>query len=95
MVDSRKVLIRFNHMGQRTSWPLVGYVDLSLPEPQMEYRLSLPMLVGTILIMLFNIIIVIVLLLAFVFSWLFETGGLKKYLSQKTDLYFVKQNPKI
>jgi hypothetical protein len=95
MVDNRKVLIRFNQMGQRTSWPLVGYIDLSLPEPQTEYRLSLPMLVGTILIMLFNIIIVIVLLLAFVFSWLFEIGGLKKYLSQKTDLYFVKQSPKI
>jgi len=87
MVNGREVLIRFNHMGQRTSWPLVGYVDLSLSEPLLEYRLSLPMLIGTILIMIVNIVVVVVLLLAFVFSWLFEAGGLRNYLSQKADLY--------
>jgi len=90
--DGNAVLIRFNHMGQRTSWPLVGYVDLSSLEPCMEYRLSLPMFVGSILIMFINIIIFIVLSIAFVFSWLNESGGLKNYLSQKADLYFVKHN---
>jgi hypothetical protein len=89
MVDGREVLIRFSHMGQRTSWPLVGFVDLSLSEPLLEYRLSLPMLIGTILIMLVNIIVVAVLSIAFVFSWLFETGGLRNYLSQKIDLYSI------
>jgi len=89
MVNSGEVLIRFNRMGQRTSWPLVGYVDLSLSEPLLEYRLSLPMLIGTILIMLVNIIVVVVLSIAFVFSWLFETGGLRNYLSQKIDLYSI------
>jgi hypothetical protein len=90
--DGNEALIRFNHMGQRTSWPLVGYVDLSLPEPRMEYRLSLPILSGSILIMFINIIIAVVLVAAFVFSWLFESGGLRNYLSQKIDLFFIKQN---
>ena len=94
-LNKREVLIRYSHIGQRTSWPLVGYVDLSVPEPQMEYRLSLPMLVATILFTFINIILVVVLLLAFIFSWLFEAGDLKNYLSQKTDLYFAKQNSKI
>jgi hypothetical protein len=92
MVNGKDVLIRFSRMGQRTSWPLVGYVDLSLPKPLMEYRLSLPMLMSTILIMLVHIIVVVVLSVAFVLSWMFETGGLGNYLSQKADLYFVRQN---
>lgn len=85
-------LIRFGRIGQRTSWPLVGYVDLSLPKPRLEYRLSFLMLLGTIFLVFVNVIMAMVLVLAFVFSWLFEAGGLNNYLSQKTDIYFVKQN---
>ena len=88
MVSSKEVLIRFNKMGQRTSWPLVGYVNLSLPKPVLEHRLSLPMLIGTVLIVTIHLIIAAVLTTAFVFSWLFEAGGLNNYLSQKVNLYF-------
>ena len=91
MKTGNKVLLRFNHMGQRTSWPLVGYVDLSLPEPQMEYRLSLLMLILTVLIMLINIITFVVLILAFILSWFFEAGNLRKYLSEKSVFYLARK----
>ena len=85
------VLIRYSNPGQKTSWPIVFYVDLSTPQPMMEYRFSLPMFLGTLLISSLNIIVFIVLLVAFVISWIFETSGTRNYLSKKTDLYFAKK----
>src|SRR5258706_7509405 len=41
-VNNREVLIRYSNIKQRTSWPIVGYVDLSLSNPALEYRLSFP-----------------------------------------------------
>ncbi len=91
--NNQEVLIRYSRIGQGTSCPIVGYVDLSLPGPVLEYRLSFPMLLGIILIMLINIIVVVVLSVAFLVSWLFETGGLRSYLSRKVDLSAIRLTP--
>jgi hypothetical protein len=88
-VQDREALIRYSNPYQRTSWPLVGYVDLSASETELEYRLSLVMLLGTVLLALSNIIVASVLSIAFVASWYFETTGLRQYLSDKADRYFV------
>ena len=90
-VKDREALIRYNNTGQGTSWPMVGYVDLSSPNPVLEYRSSLLMLIATLLISLIQIIVFVVLAIGFLIGWLSETGGIKNYLSQKTDLYFVRQ----
>jgi len=91
VVRDREALIRYSNPGQNTSWPMICYVDLSSSEPMLEYRLSLPMLLGTIILSFFHIIVFLILSVAFVISWLFETGGARNYLSQKADLYLVRQ----
>ena len=91
MKTGSEVLVRFNNISQQTSWPLVGYLDLSLTEPQLEYRVSFLMLLVTVVIMMISIITFVVLVFAFILSWFFEAGGLRKYLMQKSDLYVVRQ----
>lgn len=95
MKSGSEALIRFNHMGQRTSWSLVGFVELSALEPHLEFRLSLPMLLASMSFMFFGVAFVVIFLIAFSFSWLFETGGLRNYLSNKVDLSFVKKTSQI
>jgi hypothetical protein len=91
MVKDGEALIRYSNPSQNTSWPLVGYVDIFSPNVMLEYRLSLPMLVGTVFLSSIQIFIVAFLSVAFGISWLFEAGGIRNYLSQKVDLYFVRQ----
>jgi hypothetical protein len=86
-----QVLIRYTHPHQRTSWPFVFYVDLSSPEPKLEYRLSLPMLCAGILLSLMNIIVFAILTTAFVFTVFMEVIGVTDYLSHKADLYMYRE----
>lgn len=93
VVRANEALIRYSNPSQNTSWPLVGYIDLSFPEPILEYRLSLPMLIATVFLSFLSIVIVIALSIAFLLRWFFEAGGMKNYLSKKADLHFVRQKP--
>jgi hypothetical protein len=90
MVKDGEILIRYSHPSQNTSWPVVGYVDTTSPDTMLEYRLSVPMLAATIFFASAHIFVVLILSVIFVICWFLETGWLRKYLSQKSELYIVR-----
>jgi len=95
MAEGGEVLIRYSHPSQNTSWPVVGYIDTNSPDAVLEYRLSIPMFLATIFFAMAHIYVALFLSVIFVLCWLFETGGLRKYLSQKSELYIVRQTSNI
>lgn len=84
-VKDGEVLVRYSNLRQGTSWPLVGYVDLSRPDRSFEYRLSLPMLVALCASSLMSLFIFAVLSVAFLLSFFFEYVGMMNFLAQKME----------
>jgi hypothetical protein len=41
-ISNGEALIRYSNPSQSTSWPMVTYVDLMAPAPELEYRISAP-----------------------------------------------------
>jgi hypothetical protein len=41
-VDNKEVLIQYRRPHWSTSWPYIGYVDLTEPDPILQFRSSLP-----------------------------------------------------
>jgi hypothetical protein len=41
-ISNGEALIRYSNPSQSTSWPMVAYVDLMTPAPELEYRISAP-----------------------------------------------------
>src|SRR5689334_19055717 len=85
-----EALIRYSHPFQRTSWPIILYVDLSSAKPEIEYRLSPAMLLSLVALATLNFYLGLFLLIAFGFSWFFETGGARTFLSRNTELHLVR-----
>jgi len=63
-----------------SSWPYVGYVDLTFPNPELEYRSSLP---GIIFLIPFTILGVIIFFVNFVY----QTKSIDSFLENKTAEY--------
>jgi len=77
-VDGQIRLVNARHSFYRTSWPYVGYVDLSVSRPKIEYRTPLPGLL--ILIphfVLFSPFVIAVLGL----NHLIERGAIRNFIS--------------
>jgi len=64
-----------------SSWPYVGYVDLTSPNFELEYRGSLP---GIIFLIPFTILGLII----FVVNFIIQTRAIDSFLENKTKEYF-------
>jgi hypothetical protein len=62
----------------RSSWPYVGYVDLTSPSPELEYRASLP---GLMFLISFTFIGVLI----FIVNYIFQTRAIFAFLEKKTS----------
>ena len=76
-VQNSEVLIYCTPRTVRSSWPYVGYVDLTLPAHELEYRTSLP---GIIFLIPFTIIGVLI----FVINFIFQTRAIDGFIEVKT-----------
>jgi hypothetical protein len=85
-----EALIRYENPVQRTSWPIVFYINLSLADPKIEYRLSLPMLLSLLPLVILNNFVGLFLLVAFMISSFMEVGGANNFLAKKTELYLIR-----
>ena len=84
LVKDSQRLIKSTTSGHRTVWPYVGYVDLSSPEPHLEYRSSLFMHLVTLPFILSGVGILFIALFIFL-NHIFETKKLQNYLQKQMD----------
>ncbi|RMD47486.1 MAG: hypothetical protein D6835_07270 [Candidatus Thermofonsia bacterium] len=82
LVNGRERLIQIRNARWRTSWPYVGYVDLSQPAPTLEFRASLPMHLALLPFIITVIAIPFVALMMW-FNYRNETKTIEKFLEQK------------
>jgi len=97
MVRDGEVLIRYGNPKQNTSWPMVGYVDISSNEHVLEYRLPLFMLLLTLYLVFYGLIAQVYLFSLFMFvifaiGFFMEFVGVRDFLAKRTDLYLVRQS---
>lgn len=86
-VEEEKVLVRCQRPKWRTSWPYVGYIDLTKEEPVVEYRASLPTLL-LLLPFIVGIFMYPPLLLLFIamngFNYYMERNAIMDYLNRRS-----------
>jgi len=86
-VQDTQVLIYSTPRHFRSSWEYVGYVDLTSPNPELEYRASLPGIIFLIPFTVFGLLI-------FFVNFIFQTRAIDSYLENKTREYSsMKENP--
>jgi len=84
-VENQEVLIHYRRPKWGTSWPYVGYVDLSEPESILEFRSSLPMHLFLLPFILSGVGIPFVLLVM-VFNYYMESTAIESFLRQKVEV---------
>lgn len=83
-VEDREAIISYRKPNWRTSWPYVGYVDLTAPEPKLEYRIALAL---HILVLLLTYIIPFIpfLVLMMGINFYVETKSIEAYIKGKVN----------
>jgi hypothetical protein len=76
-VQNREAVIFSTPQKFHSSWSYVGYVDLTSPSSELEYRASLPGIVFLIPFTIFGIII-------FVVNFIVQTRAIDSFLERKT-----------
>lgn len=82
LVNGRERLIQIRKEKWRTSWPYVGYVDLSQPIPMLEFRASLPTHLFLFPFIVTGFFIPFVALMMWL-NYRNETKTIEKFLEQK------------
>lgn len=90
-----EVLIRYGDPKQNTSWPILGYVNLSNQEHVLEYRMPAFMVLLVLWFVLFGVIKSVYLfsiffLVIFAVGFFLEFTGLRSFVADMTDLYTVR-----
>jgi hypothetical protein len=80
-VDGDLRLVRGHYLGWRTGWPYVGYIDLGVPSPQIEYRLALG---GVLFIIPFLITFPPFVLIMLGLNHFVERAGIRAFISEQT-----------
>jgi hypothetical protein len=81
-IENREVLIYCRRSNWSTSWPYVGYVDLSEPDSALEFRSSLPMhlfLIPFVLTVFFIPFVVGMML----FNYYMESTAIENFIKRK------------
>jgi hypothetical protein len=82
-IENREVIIYSRRPHWGTSWPYIGYVDLSEPEAVLQFRSSLPMHLFLLPFILTGIATPFVLLLL-VFNYYMESTAIENFLKKKS-----------
>lgn len=69
----------------RRSWPFVGYINLSLPNPVLEFRSSLPFHL-LLLALSLSIVLIPFVVGIYAISFTMEIQAIEKYLQSKVDM---------
>jgi len=81
-VENNEVLIYHRRPHWSTSWPYVGYVNLSEPDSVLEFRSSLPMHL-IFLPFIISIVLAPFVIGAIIFNYYMESTTIENYLNQK------------
>lgn len=92
-VADGEALIRFDDPKMRTAWPMVGYVDLSSVERNLEFRMPVFMLLLMVCLVLYGMFGQVyyfgfLVLFLFAIAFYMQFVGLRDYLAKQTDLHF-------
>ncbi len=82
LINGRERLVQIRKERWRTSWPYVGYVNLSQPIPTLEFRASLPMHLVLVPIIMTGVGIPFVALLMF-FNYWQETRAIEDFIKRQ------------
>lgn len=91
LANGRERLIQIRKEKWRTSWPYVGYVDLSQPTPTLEFRGSLPAHLFLFPFIVTGMFIPFTALLMW-FNYRTETKAIEQYLVRKSNEAFADDN---
>jgi hypothetical protein len=81
-IENHEVVIYYRRPHWRTSWPYVGYVNLSEPDSVLEFRSSLPMHLF-LLPFIVSIVGIPFVLLLMIFNYFMESTAIENFLKQK------------
>lgn len=82
-IENREVIIYSRRPHWGTSWPYIGYVDLSGPEPVLQFRSSLPMHLCLLPFVVIGAGIPFVLVLL-IFNYYMESTAIENFLKKKS-----------
>lgn len=91
--QEREVLVhvkRWYGFRWRRAWPFIGYINLSLPNPVLEIRSSLPFHLFLISLSL-SIILIPFIVGIYAFSYSVETQSIEKYLQSKVEAPIIEK----
>lgn len=83
-VQGPEVLIRYNRPFWGTSWPCVGFVNLSSPEPVLEFR-SVYIMHLFLLPFILSIVLIPFVAGMMLFNYYLEITGIENFLKRKVE----------
>lgn len=83
-------LIRSRSYDWRTAWPYAGYIDLTQPNPELQYRISLFMHLALLVFIISGIGLLFIAPMMFI-NFRSETGTLNKYLQNLVNNHLESQ----
>jgi len=83
-IENREALIYYRRPHWGTSWPYVGYVDLSEPDSVLEFRSSLPMHL-ILLPFIVSIVAIPFVLIFMIFNYFMESTAIINFLKMKAS----------
>jgi hypothetical protein len=81
-IENQEALIYSRRLNWSTSWPYVGYVDLSEPDPVLEFRSSLPMHLF-LMPFVFSISLIPFVVIIMLINYYMESTAIENFIKRK------------